>query len=295
MTINETYFFFPFFWRCPLAHGILVPRPGLEPMPRTLEGQSLNHWTARDVWTLHLYSGLPPLNYSPLASISPVQGPGKTSQDTMGKVYARVRTHTHTRTRTHGWATVSAAPISCKPHAVALGDQSTARLPNWASWPCCHLSGTGGSWQGRGGREAQAHSSQRGDGAHFLSHLAFREDFSAALPGRPHPEQWGCCPSGCHSDPPFSAQQRVWQRKDISLEEQKTTSCMCFQGNCFPFFQSLGSCVMGFWGARDTDSSVSLSTETLVHRSTEKPLRERGHSSSRIMGQHCMRHVVATR
>lgn len=40
----------------------------------------------------------------------------------------------------------------------------------------------------------------------------------------------------------------------------------CFQGNCFPFFQSLGSCVMGFWGTRDTDGSVSLSTGTLVHR-----------------------------
>ena len=29
--------------------GILLPQPGIEPPPPTLEAQSLNHWTAREV------------------------------------------------------------------------------------------------------------------------------------------------------------------------------------------------------------------------------------------------------
>ena len=29
--------------------GILVPQPGIEPMPLALGAQSLNHWTAREV------------------------------------------------------------------------------------------------------------------------------------------------------------------------------------------------------------------------------------------------------
>ena len=31
------------------ACGILVPQPGIEPMPPALEAQSLNHWSAREV------------------------------------------------------------------------------------------------------------------------------------------------------------------------------------------------------------------------------------------------------
>ena len=37
---------------CGTACGILVPRPGIEPVPPALETQSLNHWTAREVSTL---------------------------------------------------------------------------------------------------------------------------------------------------------------------------------------------------------------------------------------------------
>jgi len=33
----------------PVAFGILVSWPGMEPMPPALEMQSLNHWTAREV------------------------------------------------------------------------------------------------------------------------------------------------------------------------------------------------------------------------------------------------------
>ena len=36
----------------PLAHvvcGILVPQPGIEPLPLTVETQSLNHWTTREI------------------------------------------------------------------------------------------------------------------------------------------------------------------------------------------------------------------------------------------------------
>ena len=32
-----------------VAYGILVPRPGIEPMPPALGAWSLNHWTAREV------------------------------------------------------------------------------------------------------------------------------------------------------------------------------------------------------------------------------------------------------
>ena len=32
-----------------MASGILVPQPGIEPMPPEVEAQSLNHWTAREI------------------------------------------------------------------------------------------------------------------------------------------------------------------------------------------------------------------------------------------------------
>ena len=35
-----------FFWPCCVAYGILVPRPGIEPMAPAVEVQSLSHWTA---------------------------------------------------------------------------------------------------------------------------------------------------------------------------------------------------------------------------------------------------------
>ena len=38
-----------FFWPCPAACRILVPRPGIEPLPPPLGAQSLNHWTAWEV------------------------------------------------------------------------------------------------------------------------------------------------------------------------------------------------------------------------------------------------------
>ena len=36
------------FWPCHAACGILVPQPGIEPMPPAVEVQSPNHWTARE-------------------------------------------------------------------------------------------------------------------------------------------------------------------------------------------------------------------------------------------------------
>ena len=44
--------FFPFFffcWQCPAACGILVPSPGIKPVPSTMEVQTLNHWTTGDI------------------------------------------------------------------------------------------------------------------------------------------------------------------------------------------------------------------------------------------------------
>ena len=38
-----------FFWLCPRACGILVPGPGIEPLPPAVEAWSLNHWTTREV------------------------------------------------------------------------------------------------------------------------------------------------------------------------------------------------------------------------------------------------------
>ena len=32
-----------------MAYEILVPQPGMEPVPPAVEARSLNHWTARDV------------------------------------------------------------------------------------------------------------------------------------------------------------------------------------------------------------------------------------------------------
>ena len=45
---HASYFFF-FFWPRRAACGILVPRPGIEPMPPALRAWSLNHWTASEV------------------------------------------------------------------------------------------------------------------------------------------------------------------------------------------------------------------------------------------------------
>ena len=43
--------FFFFFWPCHMACGILVPQPGIAPVPPALEALSLNHWTTREVPT----------------------------------------------------------------------------------------------------------------------------------------------------------------------------------------------------------------------------------------------------
>ena len=31
-----------------MAHGILIPRPGIEPMPPAVEAQGPNHWSSRE-------------------------------------------------------------------------------------------------------------------------------------------------------------------------------------------------------------------------------------------------------
>ena len=47
---DQSYFFFP------LACGVLVPWPGIEPGLPAVEARSLNHWTAREVWSYILGS-----------------------------------------------------------------------------------------------------------------------------------------------------------------------------------------------------------------------------------------------
>ena len=36
------------FWPCYTAYGILVPQPGIEPIPLAMKARSPNHWTARE-------------------------------------------------------------------------------------------------------------------------------------------------------------------------------------------------------------------------------------------------------
>ena len=43
------YLFYLFFWSCRVACGILVPQPGIKPVPPALEAQSVNHWTTKGV------------------------------------------------------------------------------------------------------------------------------------------------------------------------------------------------------------------------------------------------------
>ena len=42
-------YYYLFFARLCSMWGILVPQPGIKPVPRTVEEQSLNHWTASEV------------------------------------------------------------------------------------------------------------------------------------------------------------------------------------------------------------------------------------------------------
>ena len=64
MQYQVVFFFFKlinyFFWLRHVAHGILVPRPGIEPVPPVLEVPSLNHWTTREVPTSYLLIALIP-------------------------------------------------------------------------------------------------------------------------------------------------------------------------------------------------------------------------------------------
>ena len=46
------------FWLTPVACGILVPPPGMEPVPPVVKVQSLNHWTTREVLDLSLLDSL---------------------------------------------------------------------------------------------------------------------------------------------------------------------------------------------------------------------------------------------
>lgn len=46
---------FLFFWPFCTAHRILVPQPGVEPVPPVVKAWILNHWTAMEVLILLLY------------------------------------------------------------------------------------------------------------------------------------------------------------------------------------------------------------------------------------------------
>ena len=46
---HDQFFGFGGFFGCAAACGILVPQPGIEPVPYAVEARNLNHWTAREV------------------------------------------------------------------------------------------------------------------------------------------------------------------------------------------------------------------------------------------------------
>ena len=46
-----------YFWLCHAACGILVPRPGIEPVRPAVEAWNLNHWTSREVPKLIYFFG----------------------------------------------------------------------------------------------------------------------------------------------------------------------------------------------------------------------------------------------
>ena len=54
---STTFFFLIFsFWPHHMTCWILVPQPGIEPSPPTLELLSLNHWTPREVLSCKYFS-----------------------------------------------------------------------------------------------------------------------------------------------------------------------------------------------------------------------------------------------
>ena len=52
-----------FFWLCCASCGILIPQPGIKPMPPALEVQSLNHGTFLEVHEPNSYCRFSGLNY----------------------------------------------------------------------------------------------------------------------------------------------------------------------------------------------------------------------------------------
>ena len=50
--------YYYYFWPCLMACGILVPWPGTESPPTTVEAQSPNHWITREFLVVMLYSYL---------------------------------------------------------------------------------------------------------------------------------------------------------------------------------------------------------------------------------------------
>ena len=47
-----------------VACGILVPRPGIKPVPPAVEAQSLNHWTSREVPIFVYIAVYPPIEWT---------------------------------------------------------------------------------------------------------------------------------------------------------------------------------------------------------------------------------------
>ena len=51
--LSGVFFYFWLYLLCSVAHTILVPQPGIKPVPRAVEVQSLNHrTTGKSLWGL---------------------------------------------------------------------------------------------------------------------------------------------------------------------------------------------------------------------------------------------------
>ena len=52
----SSFFIYLFIWPLHAAYGILIPRPEIEPVSPALEVWNLNHWTAREVPVLPVFT-----------------------------------------------------------------------------------------------------------------------------------------------------------------------------------------------------------------------------------------------
>ena len=122
------------FWLCHAACGILVLRPGIEPVPSAMEAWSHKHWTASEFLaevTHHLIS-IYILMYS-IASIYNQSHP--TLCDPLGCSQPGSSVHRISQTRVLEWVAISFSRVSSRPKAqtvvFCIGRQILYHCSTW--------------------------------------------------------------------------------------------------------------------------------------------------------------------